>query len=231
MRVARHLAIFNGLFRRLASSAESALMPRRCVFCGRVSNRDEGHVCVGCYADLPWIKDDNLELPFATRPLVAIVAPLYSSFPIDAAIKAFKFHRKLYYQPAFSDLLLHASASLPADIDAILPVPLHRWRHMRRGFNQAVELAKPLQTHLDLPLLNNVVRITATPYQSGLDATQRRRNLRSAFRVRGTITARHVLIIDDVITTAETCRQLAQVLIANGVTKVSALAIARSGTM
>ena len=228
MRAARNLAIFNGLLRRLASSAESALMPRRCVFCGCVSSRDERHVCVGCYADLPWIKDGYVEQSFATQPLVAIVAPLHYSFPIDAAIKAFKFHRKLYYQPAFSDLLLHASTSLPADIDAILPVPLHRWRHMRRGFNQAVELAMPLQKHLDLPLLNNVVRIAATPYQSGLDAKQRRRNLKSAFRVLGTIAARHVLIVDDVITTGETCRQLAKVLIANGVAKVSALVVARA---
>ena len=185
-------------------------------------------MCVGCYADLPWIKDDIVESPFSMRPLVAIVAPLRYSFPVDAAIKAFKFHRKLYYQPAFSNLLLHASASLPADIDAILPVPLHRWRHLRRGFNQAIELAKPLQQHLGLPLLSNVVRIAATPYQSGLDATQRRRNLKSAFRVQGTITARHVLIVDDVITTGETCRQLAKVLVANGVTKVSALAVART---
>lgn len=228
MRAARRLAIFNGLLRRLASSAESALMPCRCVFCGRISGRDESHVCVGCYADLPWIKDGHVEPPFTTRPLEAIVAPLHYSFPIDAAIKAFKFHRKFHYQPAFSDLLLQASASLPADIDAILPVPLHRWRHMRRGFNQAVELAKPLQTHLDLPLLNNVVRIAATPYQSGLDATQRRRNLKSAFRVLGKIAAQHVLIVDDVITTGETCRQLAKVLIANGVAKVSALAVARA---
>ena len=138
MQAARRLAIFSGLLRRLASSAESALMPQRCVFCGRISGRNEGHVCVGCYADLPWIKGGIVERPIAARPLVAIVAPLHYSFPIDAAVKAFKFHRKLYYQPAFSDLLLRASAFLPADIDAILPVPLHRWRHMRRGFNQEI---------------------------------------------------------------------------------------------
>jgi predicted amidophosphoribosyltransferase len=85
-----------------------------------------------------------------------------------------------------------------------------------------------VQKELRLPLLNNVVRATATPYQSGLDAAERRRNLRSVFCVRGCITASHVLIIDDVITTGETCRQLARVLLDGGVTKVSVLAIARA---
>ena len=228
MRVARHLAIFNGLFRRLAGSAESALMPRRCVFCGRVSNRDEGHVCVGCYADLPWIKDGYVEQSFATQPLVAIVAPLYYSFPIDAAIKAFKSHRKLYYQPAFSDLLLHASASLPADIDAILPVPLHRWRHMRRGFNQAVELCEPIRKQTRFPVLTNIKRVKPTPKQSSLDAVERRRNLQHAFVATGPVEMRHVLIVDDVITTGETCRQLAKVVLAAGAKKVSVLAVARA---
>jgi predicted amidophosphoribosyltransferase len=70
--------------------------------------------------------------------------------------------------------------------------------------------------------------LRATPYQSGLSARERRSNLRKAFAVRGMITARHVLIVDDVITTGETCRQLAAVLRAHGVEKVSALAIARA---
>jgi ComF family protein len=161
-------------------------------------------------------------------PFTAALAPLHYSFPVDAAIKAFKFHRKLQYQPAFSDILLSVLARLPPDIDAVLPVPLHRWRRTRRGFNQAAELAEPVQKELRVPLLNNVVRATATPYQSGLDAAERRRNLTAVFRVRGRITAKHVLIIDDVITTGETCRQLARVLFDSGVAKVSVLALARA---
>ena len=121
-------------------------------------------------------------------------------------------------------------ANLPADIDALLPVPLHWWRHATRGFNQADELCRILQKNHKLPLIRNVTRVRATPYQSGLDARSRRRNLRSAFAARGQINARHVLIVDDVITTGETCRQLAKVLRKNGAEKVSVLAIARAGT-
>ncbi len=224
---------------------EAALMPRRCVFCGVLANADERYICNSCNKDLPWIINScefcampvpaplPRGVPCAScqiEPVIftAAVAPLHYSFPLDSAIKALKFHRKLFYQPAFSDILLSAVAGLPADIDSLLPVPLHKWRRIRRGFNQAEEIAGPLVSRMQWPRLRNVERVVSTPYQSGLAAAERRRNLKSAFRVRGCVAAKHVLIVDDVITTGETCRQLARVLLENGVEKVSALALARA---
>jgi len=163
-------------------------------------------------------------------PFGAAIAPLLYSFPIDAAIKALKFRRKLFYAPAFSYLLEASLRRLPAEVDALLPVPLHWRRQALRGYNQAAELCRPLQRNRGEQLLGNVFRSRSTPYQSGLDAKQRRQNLRSAFVVRGEIKAQHVLIVDDVITTGETCRQLAKVLLDNGAEKVSVLAIARAVT-
>ena len=156
------------------------------------------------------------------------VAPLEYSFPIDVAIKALKFKRKLFYAPALSELLCASSSSLPGDIDAILPVPLHWRRKAMRGFNQATELGKPLARRLGLPLLKGVYRQRATPFQSGLDASERLRNLRQAFACSEPIAHMHVLIVDDVITTGATTRQLAIVLLASGAEKVSALAVARA---
>ncbi len=220
-------------------------MPRRCVFCGVLAGADERYICDACNKDLPWIANScefcampvpaplPRGVPCAScqvEPAVfaAAIVPLHYSFPLDSAIKAFKFHRKLYYQPAFSDILLGAVTRLPADIDALLPVPLHRWRRVRRGFNQAEEIARPLLSRMQLPGLRNVARVVSTPYQSGLTAAERRRNLKSAFRIRGRVAAKHVLIVDDVITTGETCRQLAKLLFENGVEKVSVLALARA---
>ena len=220
-------------------------MPLRCVFCGVIAHSDERYICTGCYRELPWITHSCLScampVPAPLPPgvpctdcqlkpslFVAAVAPLRYSFPMDTAIKALKFHRKLHYQPAFSDILMRASVGLPGCIDALLPVPLHRWRRLRRGFNQAEELAAPLKKKMNVPLLDNVERTRSTPYQSGLDAAERRRNLKSAFRVRGRITAQHVLIIDDVITTGETSRWLARTLLDHGVARVSVLALARA---
>lgn len=222
-----------------------ALMPPRCMFCGVVSCADERSICTGCYADLPWIRYScptcALELPSevangvgcaqcqaAPPPFARTVAPLDYAFPVDAAIKALKFRRKLFYVPGFADVLSARIDQLSSDIDALLPVPLHRWRQLRRGFNQAHELAKPIAKATGLPLIHDVQRIVATPYQSGLDAKARRRNLKSAFKVRRRIDARHVLIVDDVITTGETCRQLAKAVLASGADEVSVIAIARA---
>jgi ComF family protein len=155
-------------------------------------------------------------------------APLAYEFPVDAAIRMFKFHRKLHYATAFGELLCGAAADLPADIDALLPVPLHWLRHGVRGFNQSAEICRPLQKLSGLQVIRNVRRVRRTPPQSGMRAPQRRRNLAGAFAVRGTVRARHVLLIDDVITTGETCSQLARELLAHGVQKVSVLALARA---
>ena len=230
---------------RSVRALEFAVMPRSCVFCGIKRQHCEASICPGCESDLPWIRE---RCPGCARPLAATpsagvvcaecqghpppfeaaVAPLAFEFPVDAAIRLFKFHRRLQYAEAFGELLCRSLAELPADIDALLPVPLHWLRHGVRGFNQAAEICRPLRRASGLPLVRHVSRRRRTPYQSGLGARERRRNLAGAFDVRGEIQASHVLLVDDVITTGETCSQLARELLAHGAAKVSVLAVARA---
>ena len=151
-------------------------------------------------------------------------------FPVDVAIKALKFQRKLYYLPAFAEVLAAAVPALPGDIDAVLAVPLHWRRKTLRGFNQAVELAKPVAGSLGVPVVRSVRRRRATRFQSGLDVAARRRNLRRAFVAPAKVRYRHVLIVDDIVTTGATARALACVLLAAGAAKVSVLSLARAGT-
>lgn len=221
------------------------VIPRTCVFCAEVGAPDGRAICAGCFDDLPWLQNPcpTCAMPLGVAlgdgvccgscqsdppPFVRAVVAVRYAFPVDAAIRRFKFHGRLQYAPAFAEILIEVSNRLPADVDALLPVPLHRWRHMRRGFNQAAELARPVARRLGLPLVGNVRRSTATPYQSGLDARQRRRNLASAFDIRGPVGARHVAIVDDVVTTGETCRELAAALLARDTRQVSILALARA---
>ena len=210
----------------LLRTFDDAVMPLRCVFCGARTSEAEKHVCAGCDADLPRIESPP---PPASSPFEVEVAPLAYEFPVDAAIKALKFQRRLYYAPAFGELLCKACALLPDDIDAIVPVPLHWRRRWFRGFNQAHEIGKLVAKKLGVPILGNVRRIRSTPFQSGLSARERAKNLRSAFAVSGGLSREHILIVDDVITTGATVRQLARVVKKAGANKVSALAIARSG--
>jgi ComF family protein len=245
MRIPGNLLPLWQLACRSARAAEFAVMPRCCAFCGAARRHYETAICAGCAGDLPWIP---VQCPGCARPLAAqpaagvvcagcqrrampfdsAVAPLAFEFPVDAAIRRFKFQRKLHYAEAFGEILRGAAAKLPGDVDALLPVPLHWARHGIRGFNQAVEICRPLRRATGLPVIRNVARLRRTPYQSGLGARERRRNLAGAFAVRGRVAADHVVLVDDVITTGETCSQLARELLASGVRRVSVLAIARA---
>lgn len=225
---------------------DESIMPPRCVFCGTRRRPGERSICQGCLSDLPWAVNAcalcaapvGAALPHGVhcagcqrRPpqFQATIAPLLYDFPVDAGLKALKFGRSLHYAPAFAELLLAQLPRFSSDIDALLPVPLHWRRQAFRGFNQATELSRPLAKRCGLPMIGGVSRGRATAFQSGLSTAQRRRNLRNAFVVKKDLYNRHVLIVDDVVTTGETTRQLATTLIEHGVQKVSVLAVARAG--
>ena len=228
-----------------AAMLTGMLLPHSCVLCG--VHLDSARFCEDCRAELPWI---GVACGRCGLPLVAPLsagthcvhcqrsppafdnafAPLVYTFPVDSALKALKFRRQLFYAPAFGELLLPLLQNMFPDVDALLPVPLHRRRHASRGFNQAAELCRPLRRASGLPLIANVRRTRLTKPQTGLDATERRRNMKSAFEVRGALGFRHPLVIDDVITTGETCGELAGTLRRAGAERVSVLAVARAAS-
>lgn len=202
------------------------LAPRSCVFCGLPCEGNEKSICLGCIADLPW---NEQPVSKVSDGFDCSIAMMHYSFPIDVAIKLLKFNRRLFYAPALAEILCTALPLLPDDIDAVLPVPLHWRRKAMRGFNQATEIAKPVARLLGVPIIRNVRRTRATPFQSGLDAAARARNLRRAFVADRPNPHAHVLIVDDVVTTGATSRALAKLMLSSGVTKVSVLAVARAG--
>ena len=120
-----------------------------------------------------------------------------------------------------------AEAPRPA---ALVPVPLHHRRLRQRGYDQALELARPLARALDLPLLaGHLQRHRATVPQSELDAAARRRNVRGAFGVAdGTALPRHVALVDDVMTTGATLAEAARALRRAGVSRVDLWVAARA---
>jgi ComF family protein len=210
---------------RAIAAIDQAIMPLRCAFCGTRAGHGNRFICGGCRTDLPWNGS-----PVASEPglLRREVAPLAYAFPIDAAIKALKYQRKLFYGPALAEALCAACDRLPGDVDTVMPVPLHWRRKWWRGFNQALELARPVARHLGVPIIHVVTRTRFTPSQARLNAPDRVRNLRAAFRLRRPLTCRHVLLVDDVITTGSTLQELARVLLDGGAEHVSGLAVARA---
>ncbi len=116
-----------------------------------------------------------------------------------------------------------------AEVDALVPVPLHRKRLLERGFNQAFEIARPVAAGTGLPLLSRgIFRHADTQPQTLLAARDRHANLRGAFRVGRDLQGMHVAIIDDVITTGATVNALAASLRNAGAIEVHAWALARA---
>lgn len=149
-------------------------------------------------------------------------------FPVDRLLPRLKFHQGLAAGRLMSQLAAEAFATAPRP-DAIVPVPLHRARLRERGYDQALELARPLARALDLPLRDDLLRRRkATAQQSRLDATARRRNLRRAFAVipREAMPA-HVVLFDDVMTTGATLHAAATALRRAGIGRVDAWVCAR----
>lgn len=214
------------------------LLPMRCLVCG-----EPGHggldLCAACHAQLPLNTTAcgrcALPLPRPSAacgaclssppPFVAAVVPLRYDAPVDGLLARFKFHAGLAAGEVLARLIV-AIVDAPA-ADLIVPVPLHRGRLGQRGYNQALELARPLARAWHVPLaLQALQRVRATAAQSELTAPERRRNVRGAFAARD-VDGRRVLLVDDVITTGSTVREAARTLLAAGASEVRVLAAAR----
>jgi len=160
-------------------------------------------------------------------PLQATHAAFVYGFPLDRLLPRFKFHRDLAAGRALGEAMATRFATLPRP-QALLPVPLHPARLRQRGYDQALELARPLARALAVPLqLDGLRRVRDTRAQSELDARARRRNLRGAFVAgRGALPA-HVALVDDVMTTGATLHAAAVALRRAGVARVDAWVCAR----
>ncbi len=191
----------------------AALLPEVCLLCdlpaGPVPN-----LCAGCAR----------ALPRQTRHSGNRIVAFPYTAPVSTLIHWMKFEANLPAALTLGTLLAETVAAAGTLVpDAIVPVPLHRGRLRSRGFNQALELARPVSQHLGRPLLTRLcVRSRATRPQSSLDSpADRRRNVAGAFRLRQPLTGlRCVAIVDDVLTTGATARELARTLRAAGVYQV-----------
>lgn len=217
------------------------LLPCQCRLCQAPDSSDLG-LCPGCLNDLPWL---GSACPRCARPLPRPDRPCGScqthppafdraialfryAAPLDALLLQLKFSQAVHLARMFAALLAERvrTETLP---DCILPVPLHPARQRERGFNQAIEIARPLAHRLGCALdLDTCLRTRATPPQSRLSAPERRRNLRGAFTLTR-VPARHLVLLDDVMTTGSTLNELALLLRQGGAERIDVWVCARTG--
>jgi ComF family protein len=155
------------------------------------------------------------------------------AFPIDALLHSLKYRTNLALAPVLADLLLAQidKAALP---DFIVPMPLHPVRLRKRGFNQAIEIARRISKKSGVPLLPALCRrVRDTASQTGLPWKEREKNIRDAFDCEGKLNekqlnGKHIAIVDDVMTTGATLNELARVLRKCGAVHISAWVVART---
>lgn len=231
----------DGDLRRATRALGAVLWPSRCLLCGD-PGADGRDLCAACAATLPWnlaaCGRCALPLPVPTPacgtclrrpPLVqATRAVFVYGFPLDRLLPRLKFHDGLAAGRLLAQLAAEGLANAERP-EALVPIPLHRDRLRNRGYDQSLELARPLARQLDLPLRHDLLRrVRATAPQSRLDAKARRRNLRDAFEVcsKRPLPA-HVALFDDVMTTGATLHAAARALRQAGVARVDAWVCAR----
>jgi ComF family protein len=223
-----------------AGKAIDILLPRYCVMCGLVSGAE--NLCRGCSLDLPRIGHccrqcgqglsvigDGYCGACLSRapPWDSAIAALAYRFPVDQLVCRFKFGRNLACgQVLARELSLAAREKCENLPGCLLPVPLHRYRHFSRGFNQADVLARQAGKALGIPVLATVLnRKRRTRAQSGLDAASRKRNIRGAFDCKFPQAKKadlaHVALVDDVMTTGATLAECSRMLKKAGVGQVS----------
>jgi ComF family protein len=148
-------------------------------------------------------------------------------------IHAFKYEGRRGLASPLAAMMRVAGIEILGDAHCVVPVPLHAWRRMRRGFNQADDLAR----RLGVPVLRALWRVRATAPQTGLNAAARRRNVRHAFRLspflsrarrQRLVEGRIVVLVDDVRTTGATLEACAAALERAGAREVRALTVARA---
>jgi len=225
------------------------LLPNHCSLCGEKIVNTNKSLCQACQEQLPWLGQGCLycSIPISDVQTRAAICghcqlsppPFQHSYclfrygyPVDQLISQLKFNQQLAIGKLLGQLMAEficAQNRLEALPEAIIPMPLHQRRLRQRGFNQAYEIAAICAKKLNIPLLHGAChRVKDTPPQLGLDAKTRRRNLRNAFRIDETFECRSVAIVDDVMTTGSSMREMSRELLQAGVEYIELWCIART---
>ena len=224
-----------------------SLLPQQCLLChDSCLPGDTFGLCRGCLKELPWNNSacQRCALPLppgqnqqlcgqcqqSPPPFHAAHAAWRYAAPMDFLVQQIKFHDNLACARTLGELLAHSlqAQAIPKP-GVIIPVPLHSKRQRQRGFNQALEIARPVSKRLNIPIdSRSCRRIKATEPQSDLSLTQRYGNLKAAFSVTNKLKTSHVAIIDDVMTSTQTASALANELLKQGVEHVTVWCCART---
>ena len=202
------------------------LFPPRCILCRKTLQKHETDLCRHCRTHAPEFIKPKRNIPFVAR----WTALWYYRNDVRHSIHRFKFGRSRSYALSYGRLLaMRLLEQGFTDFDVISWVPVGPLRKLKRGYDQAQLLSQAVAKELGVKSVRVLRKIRNRPPQSQIaDAAQRRANVSGAYRVTDapSVQEKHILLLDDVITTGATCSECAKTLLIAGAKEVFCAAVA-----
>jgi len=206
-------------FNDYIKSISHLFYPELCISCNTNNREIDNTFCIECYSDLPFSnqvfnnsKDNKFTEHFIGKLTVEKGASLFyfvKQGKIQEIIKELKYRNKPQYGimlgRLFGNIIINDQSY--SKLDAIVPVPLHKNREQKRGYNQSLMFAKGISEVLNTPIIkNNLIRVKQTDTQTKMNRNARIKNLKGAFEIKdkSIFKNKHILLVDDVLTTGTT---------------------------
>ncbi|MBR4931454.1 MAG: ComF family protein [Alphaproteobacteria bacterium] len=242
-------SFFTQILKQTTQTICDFVFPPQCPYCEKTITREE-MLCTECFKKIPFITGPKCyrcgcPLPFAeseekllcpkcltSRSVYDLSRSVfeYDSFSRNAILKL-KYADRTDLRHFFVEYMCRAGIDLFDKADIVLPVPLYWTRRLKRKYNQSAILAELIAKKMSLTYSPHILhRKRATKAQAGQTKQERLKNVHSAFSIRNAdkIKGKHVLLIDDVLTTGATANACAKILKENGAKAVYVLTIAQA---
>lgn len=225
------------------NDASRLIVPERCAICRHRLRKYEDQICIRCYASLPFThlkgkRGNKVEQIFWGQVPICRANAFMHYLPQSETSHIFlqlKYHNRPLIGVRFGELM--AEELIDTDffdgIDTIIPLPLAKDRQRKRGYNQSEQLAIGVQHITKIPIdTTSVLRVISNPTQTRLGAKERAENVKNIFALSPShkLNRKHILLIDDILTTGSTLLSCAREIAKADHVRISILVLGLAGS-
>jgi len=214
-----------------ADSIINFIFPNCCEICGSVLVPGEKVLCISCLTKIPKTDPNDFFESNNSSDLFKLynIKNVYSLFLYNKDSQYSELVYKLKYKgkrKIGNYLGQMIGDKIPKSIDeskitCITPVPLHKKRLRKRGYNQSLEIARGISKKLNIDIEDNIIRKTHTSIQTAKSKNERWDNMKDVFECKTVYKGKHVLLVDDILTTGATILHCSEALLKAGASKIS----------